>query len=360
MEKKKPERILITAGGTGGHIYPALALARQLQDEGKELFFVAGGLASNRYFDPNLCPYKEVSCGKASLRHVGKILKGIWQSYSLIRKFSPQLLVGFGSYHTLPVLIAAKLAGVPLLLHEANRIPGRVNRLMAPYAHAIGVLFPDTPLKGHKQHVSLPLRPGYKLTAVDKGAALRHFSLSADKKTVLVFGGSLGAQSINQVLLRLIPRLSQAVRSNIQLLHFTGTPQAIAEVTRCYAEYGVAACVKEFESRMEFAWRTADLVIARAGGGAISEQLEFEVPGILIPYPQAMDDHQTHNANFMQDIVGGAIVQSEKSLDIEKLATQISALIADSTPYVIAMRQYKQKWPPIDLCTFVNQYFLRK
>lgn len=362
MAKKK---VLIAVGGTGGHVFPALTLARQLKarDKSLEILFIGGGLSRNRYFEKESFPYEDVSCGTLSLRkplktclNVFRILKGIWQSHSTIREYKPDVVVGFGSYHTFPALIAAKLTGSPLVLHEANRIPGKVNRLLSPYAAITGVHFSDTAkkLKGKVEEMPIPLREGYRKGTASKSQARSHYGLDPNRMTLLIFGGSQGAQALNRLISEAVQTLPH---DKFQLLQFTGDAQTAKQLSDMYAKKGILACVKEFENRMDLAWQAADCVIARSGAGTLAEQLEFEVPGILIPYPHAADNHQESNADFMVDVVGGAIKRRERDLTAAKLTADLIALIngAKLNEMQKAMQRHKSSARQRQLCDVVLQ-----
>lgn len=355
------KKVLITVGGTGGHVFPAMSLAKKLlQDEPDiHLLFVGGGLSKNRYFARESFPFKEVSCGSLSLskplmalRNAARILKGIWQSYRIMKKFKPDLVVGFGSYYTLPALLAAKTCAIPIVLHEANRLPGKVNRLMSKYVALTGVFFPDTAnrLKGKSLEVAIPLREGYRLGSTSKEQAKTYFQLDPKNLTLLVFGGSQGAKAMNRLASEAIIKLNQ---SNLQVLHFTGDAESALCLQEEYTAHGIKATVKAFETRMDMAWQAADVVISRSGAGTIAEEIEFEVPGILIPFPYATDNHQESNADFMVDKVNGAVKCLEKELDASRLAKAILSVLNDRKQLKEAIRQYKIQTKPLDLCAIV-------
>lgn len=364
------KKLLITVGGTGGHIFPALTLAKQIKKEMPDiqLLFVGGGLSRNRYFEKESFPFKDVSCGTLpfskphiALRNLFRIGKGVVSSREILRDFSPDLVVGFGSYHTLPLLLAAKMKNVPIILHEANRIPGKVNRLLAPYVKLIGVHFPDTKkfLRGNVQQIPIPLREGYLCGSVSQSAALTHYNLLPNRKTLLIFGGSQGAHAVNFLVADALSGLG----NQIQVLHFTGDAESTKKIRNQYAESGIAACVKEFETRMDLAWQASDCVISRSGAVTLSEQLEFEVPGILIPYPYATENHQESNADFMVDNVKGAIKRLEKDLTLESLRKDITRLLENEGQQLKimkqAMKRYKTDVRPSDLCTVVTDILIR-
>jgi UDP-N-acetylglucosamine--N-acetylmuramyl-(pentapeptide) pyrophosphoryl-undecaprenol N-acetylglucosamine transferase len=362
------KKVMIVVGGTGGHIIPSLSLARQLQKSapGINLMFVGGDLKTNRFFDHHEFLHKSVECGPVNiknplklLKNIAKILKGMWQSRSIIKTFQPDVIIGFGSYYTFPTLLAAKLSKIPIILHEANSIPGKVNKLLSKHALTTGIYFPETAslLKGNTVEVGMPLRDGYRLGAVTKKCAKDYFFLSQNKITLLVFGGSQGAKRINELVSKAICQYFDGNKDMLQVLHFTGCTNSQNELENMYKENDIQACVKDYEKRMDYAWQAADLVISRSGASTIAEQMEFEVPGILIPYPYSSDAHQDKNAAFMTKTVGGAISFREKDLDPEKLGKKISTLLNHDQILLPtmqdAMRNYKKKSLQKDLCTLV-------
>lgn len=360
LEKLMTKKVLITVGGTGGHVFPALTLAKQLaaRPDAPQILFVGGGLSKNRYFERETFPYKDVACGTLPLRkpwtaarNCFRIARGIWQSRAIIRHYQPDLIVGFGSYHTLPTLAAAKIQRIPILLHEANRIPGKVIRLFSPYATLTGVHFPDTErLRGNVFPIPIPLREGFYNGSSTKAAARAYFNLDSHKRTLLIFGGSQGAQALNHLA-------SQAVAAckerPLQVMQFTGDPLTTKQLRDFYADNGIDACVKDFEPRMDLAWQAADAVIARSGAGTMAEQLEFEVPGILIPYPFAADNHQESNALFMVEKVGGAYMRRERHLTAQNLADDLNELFKKSPSMKDTMHRYKNNYQPQQLCDVV-------
>lgn len=354
------KKYLITVGGTGGHIFPALALAHELKesDPSNEVVFMGGSLSANRFFDKESFPYETVASGTISLKKpfqsllgCGKILKGIWQSRSFLKKHKPHVVIGFGSYYTLPTLLAAKLSGIPFVLHESNSIPGKVNRLMSPYALTTGIQFPQTGtlLKGNTHHVETPLRKGFCKGKIPQTEARQYYGLDSHKTTLLVFGGSQGAKALNYFLMEAFS--TKLKNCDVQLVHLTGSSELTREIIACYAKHGIKACVKDFETRMDMAWSSADIVISRSGAGTIAEQLEYEVPGILIPYPQATENHQEINADFMVKL-GGAIKYIEKEFSGDVLSYEIESFLALNAKRLTKMRKaiedYKKqiKIPP--------------
>lgn len=353
------KKIIIAAGGTGGHLFPAIATANQLSTEisNIDIVFMAGKLASNPYFSGASFSIHSISCGSITSKNPITLIKnlfgmgrGVLESRKFINNFKPDLVVGFGSYHAFPALLAAKWEGIPILLHESNSIPGKVNRLLSPHVHMTCVQFPVTQklIKGKSVVVEMPLRDGYRKGTTDRNSARAYFGLNPAKKTLLVFGGSQGAQAINQLI--------SNSQHDFQLIHVTGSTQSAVDIDRLYQERGVKACVKSFETRMDLAWQAADLAVCRSGAGTIAEQIEFEVPAIFIPYPHAADDHQKVNADFVVKTVGGAVVFNENELNSEKLSIFLRQIPLDAMKRAIG--NYKQNkaaaGSQIDFCSIIK------
>lgn len=362
-------KILITVGGTGGHIYPAQALAKKLRSVHRsvDLLFVGGGLSKNRYFDRKNFTYKEVGCGALSVRaplrsilNCFLLLKGFVQSFNILRSFRPDVVVGFGSYHTFSTLLAARCIKIPIVLHEANAAPGKVNRFFSEKAAVTGIHFPGSAayFKGHTVEVGMPLREEYSLGCSTKEQARKFFQLNPSKLTILIFGGSQGASAINHIVGE-AAALLHVDYQNFQILHFTGNSAATRELQNFYDKEGIEAVVREFEKQMNLAWTAGDLVISRAGASSIAEQIEFEVPGILIPYPYASERHQDKNADFMVSEVRGAIKMQEKGLTGANLSKIILSLLDQDQKRLKEMsntiKAYKKRVNPSDLCVVVYQ-----
>lgn len=326
---------MIATGGTGGHIFPAVALAQQLLDEDPDckILFVGGGLGENRYFDTSMYDFQSIACGSfvskyphKMLSSFGKISYGIWQSQKIIKEFCPDVVVGFGSFYAFPPLVAARLLSIPLILHEANSIPGKTIRLMSRWATATGVHFPETLhlLEGRVLEVGMPLRSGFKNGTATVEDSRKYFGLDPTKKTILVFGGSQGSRAINERVSEALCKLGEVP---FQVIHIVGDLPSMKKIAHHYTEHHIEACVKNYENRMDLAWQAADCVVARAGAGTIAELIEFEVPAIVIPYPHAADDHQDHNANFVEATVGGGVKLVEKEVTVPRLVEILQQFI---------------------------------
>jgi len=324
----RTKRIILSAGGTGGHLFPAQAVATHLQSQA-EILFVASGLSTNRFFDRSLFPFQEVSSATFSFSNPlqmalgsGKIFKGVVESLAILKKFQPDLVVGFGSFCTLPLLIAATLKRVPIVLHEQNAMMGRVNRLFLKVAKKIALTFPVERLSSAKTvQVQFPLRSLKK----DPESACSYFSLSQEVPTLLVFGGSQGAQKLNQLIAQSLSK----VPLKVQVIHLTGNALFTEEVRKTYQSLGLKAVVKEFEKRMDLALSLADCAITRAGASTIAELIATETPAILIPFPFATGNHQEKNGNFFVQEVGGGYLQLENQIEPAAFAGLITRFISD-------------------------------
>jgi UDP-N-acetylglucosamine--N-acetylmuramyl-(pentapeptide) pyrophosphoryl-undecaprenol N-acetylglucosamine transferase len=329
------KKILFAVGGTGGHLYPATALAKKLleKDASLSILFAGGGVKNPNFFRELPFEYEYVSCAPLSPNRPLKsffnlftIIKGIWESKTLLQKYNPSLVVGFGSFYSLPLLIAAKRMKIPYILHEQNTVPGRVIRLFSKSAKFTAIHFEKAQsfLKGKGLLVEMPLRWHLSKDVSAKENAKRYFSLNEKVPVVLIFGGSQGAAAINSTVLE---GIKEKGILPFQIIHFSGSALETEKLKRAYKTASIPYCVKDFEVRMDLAWQAADCVISRSGAMSMAEQIEFEVPGILIPYPLAMDNHQEVNADFFMNEIGGGIKYLEKPNSGDDLIAVLSKML---------------------------------
>ncbi|MBI5272444.1 MAG: UDP-N-acetylglucosamine--N-acetylmuramyl-(pentapeptide) pyrophosphoryl-undecaprenol N-acetylglucosamine transferase [Chlamydiia bacterium] len=315
-------KILIAAGGTGGHLFPAQQLAKMLQEKAK-ILFAGHKLEGSPFFAKEGISFQEIMAHPLQRGFLGALWKGFWQAVRLLRQFSPDVVVGFGSYHTFPLLLAAALLRKKLVLFEANCVMGKVNRFLAPAAEKIAFQFPLPVKKG----VAVPLLP-WRLGApslCSRKDARKAYHLDLECLTVLVFGGSQGASFLNEVAPQALAQLGQ----KIQVIHCTGKEEAVTLVEDAYRRVGITACVKGFEKEMPVAYAAADFALCRSGAGTIAELIRFEVPALLIPYPFATEDHQRKNGEFLADRVGGGRLVDQKDASSERLIIECKALLAE-------------------------------
>lgn len=352
MKKKK---ILIATGGTGGHVLPALAFADECLEkfEGIDFHFVGGKLSTNRFFKQRY-PFSEVACGKFSKNpfilffELLSILIGVYQSLKLMLKYRPDLIIGFGSFYTFPILMAAILAKCPLFLHESNAIPGKVTRLFSGRAHLTALQFKEAEkyLSGISKPVIMPLKREMRLETYSQEECRNYFKLEANLFTILIFGGSQGAKFINQLFVRAVPLLKKELPP-FQVIHLAGTEEETLFLKQQYEKNNIPGAVKSYENEMVKAWKCADLVISRSGASTIAEQLHFSVPGIFIPYPFSKDNHQEVNANLVQAL-GGSLTLIEKNLTPEIF----SQCLADVFHHLAEMRRNLKEYG--HLCQLPN------
>lgn len=363
-------KILIAAGGTGGHLFPAQSMAKDLlkNQKGIELLFAGAGLSTNRYFQKEFFNYEEVSSASPfrgnPFKTVIQLLSGINKSLRLLKKFKPNIVVGFGSYHSFPLLVAARMKGIPIILFEANAAPGKVNRLFSRWATVTAVHFAHASekLSGPTLEVAMPLAAKRESLEIDRAKARAFFGLQPDKFTLLVFGGSQGALSVNKIFCQVAAQLSSSL-PDFQVIHLTGHKKDTEEVRRAYGLLQIPVCIKEFEENMAFAWRAADLAICRSGASTLAELMTFEVPAVLIPYPYAADDHQKKNAEIMQKEVRGARLMLEADLSAENLYTLLHELMVGENLALKEMQKsiahYKLRGQKSELSHVVSEILSR-
>lgn len=309
----RPLRVLISGGGTGGHIFPALSIANAIEREipGSEILFVG---AENR-MEMKRVPaagYEIIGLPVAGFdrrhlwRNFGVLLK-LWKSLRLarrvVRTFKPDIAIGVGGYASGPTLKAAQRAGVPTLLQEQNSYAGVTNKLLAAKAKAICVAYPGMERFFPSDRIVMtgnPVRKAILEPGMSQSEAKEKLGFKPDKALVLVTGGSLGAGTLNNVMLKVIANGS-AAKVDFQILWQCGG----AHIDRCREAVGDQlpenVILTDFVSDMAVAYRAADLVVARAGAGTISELELLGKPSILVPSPNVAEDHQRHNAEALAE-----------------------------------------------------------
>lgn len=319
-------KIIIAGGGTGGHIFPGVAIAEEfLKKEAAAILFVGtgkklekdilGGLGFN-YCAIRVAGFK----GKGPLRvlsALGKLPVSMWESYLIIRDFRPHLVIGVGGYASGPVVLIAHLLGIKTAVAEQNALPGLANRILGKFADRVFLTYRETK-KWFPIESTLVTGNPVRADFVPGGRVEKERGSSF---TILVFGGSQGARSINRVVLAALPHLC-AEKLNMRFIHQTGQDD-LTYVAGVYRTYEIEAEVFPFIRDMAAAYRVADLVICRAGATSLAEITVLGKAAILIPFPFAVDDHQTKNAIEMVR-AGAAVMIEEKGLTGEEMAETIS------------------------------------
>ena len=317
---------LIMAGGTGGHIFPGLAVAESLRAQGWRVHWLGGtGSAGRPSMESQLVPprgFAFESIDFSGVRGKGpltlallplRLLKAFWQSVRVIRRVRPDVVVGLGGYIAFPAGMMSVLLGKPLILHEQNSVAGLVNKLLAQVADRVFTAFPNV-LK-NAQWVGNPLRPAF---VGQPGPAVR-FANRCGPLKVLVVGGSLGAAALNDLVPKALALIPEAARPHVT--HQSGARQLDA-LRANYQAAGVVAELTPFIDDTAQAFADADLIICRAGASTVTEIAAIGAAALFVPFPSAVDDHQTANAKFLVTHGGGWLVQ-EHDLTAEKLAIML-------------------------------------
>ena len=322
--------ILIMAGGTGGHVFPALALARLLRAASHEVVWLGTrkGLEA-RVVPADGFPIEWLSM--SGLRGKGaatlllapfKLLQSLWQALGVMRRRKPRLVIGFGGFVTGPGGVAAWLTRRPLVIHEQNAIAGYSNRLLARLARRVLCAFPNAfPPAVRVEVLGNPVRA--EIVAQD--APVVRFARREGALRLLVVGGSLGASRLNAVVPFAVAQLTQSGLA-LHVRHQAGE-RGIDAARAAYAEAKVAADVSPFIDDLARAYADADLVICRAGALTISELAAVGVASVLVPFPAAVDDHQTFNAQFLVR-EGAAVLIADRDLTADRLAATLRELCA--------------------------------
>lgn len=319
-------RVLIMAGGTGGHVFPALAVADALQQRSVAVNWMgtAQGIEARLVSEAGIQLH---TISVKGLRRNGlkgwilapvQLIKAVLEARRVLKLFQPDVVIGLGGFASGPGGVAAWLSGIPLLIHEQNAVAGLTNRLLAPLAKHILLGFRDS-LSGKTKGmwVGNPVRR--EIEALPTPA---HRYRNTVTPKLLVLGGSLGAQSLNQVIPQAIALLDEAQRPKI--LHQCGEKH-VAACQAAYCDAQVAATVIPFIKDMTEVYANADLIICRAGALTVAEVAAAGVASILVPFPHAVDDHQTLNAKVLCD-AGAAILIADQDLDANRLALEIQTL----------------------------------
>ncbi len=313
-----PRTALVMAGGTGGHIFPGLAVAEELRTRGWNVHWLGTpGSMESRIVPPQGFAFEPIDFsgvrgkGLATLALLPlRLLRAFWQALAVVRRVRPDVVVGLGGYVTFPGGMMAVLCGKPLVVHEQNSVAGLVNKVLAGVADRVFTAFPGALRKG--AWVGNPLRTAFMRQADPQA----RFAGRSGPLRLLVVGGSLGAKALNDIVpqaLALIPAERRPV-----VTHQSGATQ-IDALRANYAAAGVEAVLTPFIDDTATAFAEADLIVCRAGASTVTEIAAVGAAAVFVPFPHAVDDHQTANARFLADAGGGWLVQ-QRDLSAEALA----------------------------------------
>lgn len=362
--ENKTLRIIISGGGTGGHIFPAVSIAnaiKELRPDAQILFVGAEGrMEIQRVPDAG---YKIIGLPIAGFdrKHlwknfavVAKLIRSQWKARSIIKEFRPQVAVGVGGYASGPTLKTAGMMGVPTLIQEQNSYAGVTNKLLAQKACRICVAYDGMEKFFPADKIMMtgnPVRQNLLEKSISREEAVRSFGLDPKKKTVLILGGSLGARSVNDAIIASLPQM-RASMEQIQFIWQTGKLYFTEMTNKIEQEGGITNLfVSDFIKDMASAYAAADLVISRAGAGSISEFCLLHKPVILIPSPNVAEDHQTKNALALSDkgaaiyikdaearskLIPVALETISNSAKLQELSSNIAKLALPDSATIIA------------------------
>ena len=321
---------MVMAGGTGGHVFPALAVAQWLSGQGCRITW----LGSANSMESRLIPSYGITLEQIDVRGIRgvglkrrllapfEISRALWQALTVLRRTRPNLVLGMGGFVTGPGGLMARLLRTPLVIQEQNAIPGLTNKLLSRFAARVFEAFPGS--FGADVGAEISGNP-VRREIVELAPPAERFAERKGPARLLVLGGSLGARALNRVVPEALALLPAEQRPQVR--HQAGE-NLYREALAAYEASGVSAEVKPFEQDMAGAYGWADLVICRAGALTVSELAAAGVGAILVPFPHAVDDHQTHNASFLVD-EGAARLAPQHALNAEGLAATLQDLLED-------------------------------
>lgn len=337
MESQTEMKIIIAGGGTGGHLFPALALAREIKKVSADARVTFVG--TTRGLEARVIPKEgydirfirsEGLVGKGIFKTVKSLMKvpiSLMDSRDILKDIKPDLVLGVGGYSSGPVVLCAKMMGIPTIIHEQNTIPGFANKILGGFVDTVAVTYHESVkyFPEYKTYITgNPIRAEILTGSRDRGC--ENFSLDRDRFTIFVFGGSLGASSINKAVAEALTYL-EPLKKHIQFLHQTGERECDS-VKEVYRSREFRGTVIPFAYEMADAYAVADLIISRAGATTLAELTACGKAAILIPYPYAAANHQEVNARKLWDI-GAAQMILERDLNGKTLADLIRHLLEE-------------------------------
>jgi UDP-N-acetylglucosamine--N-acetylmuramyl-(pentapeptide) pyrophosphoryl-undecaprenol N-acetylglucosamine transferase len=348
--KPKP-LVAIACGGTGGHFFPGLAVAEQLQIRGCDVTILISPKEVDQEAVKNAIGMKVATLPAVGMTR-GRLLQfaaGFWKSYraakQLFREHPPQAVLAMGGFTSAPPVLAGRACGATTFLHESNTIPGKANRWLAHFVDQAFVGFPAAAGRLHHTNIlctGTPVRPQFQPS--ESSSARMALGLDAKRPLLLVMGGSQGASGINDLVLNSLPHLIKAA-SDLQFLHLTGASD-VAKVQAGYEAVQARAIVRPFLTEMELALAAATAAVSRAGASSLAELAAMQVPAVLIPYPTAADNHQFHNAAAYVES-GAALMLQQNGASAEQLAALVLGIVTDDAKRA-SMSQGLARWHQAD------------
>lgn len=330
-------RVIIAGGGTGGHVFPGIAIAEELREQGiaEEVVFVGTGHGLEARVVPREGYQLETLSGagfvgKSVFRKaqaIWTLLRSFFEARAVLRRVRPHLVIGVGGYASFSTVLAAHFRNIPTFIHEQNAVPGLANRQLARFVDAIAVTYQESmPYFPHEKTLLTGNPVRKNMLRVDRRSAQAVFQLDPERFTIFVFGGSGGARRINRAVVDALGLLTD-IRDSIQFIHQTGEADH-QETVEAYRTHGFTGVVVPFVYRMGEAYALADVVLCRAGATTLAEITAIGKPAVLVPYPHAASNHQELNARKLEDM-GAARVMLDHELSGERLAELFRTLYLD-------------------------------
>ena len=332
MSSPENKRLVIACGGTGGHLFPGIAVAEAWTKAGGEVLLLISEkqidtLASEGYDHLRFEKMPSIAMpplfSPKMMTFLIRFVKAMFKCRSLFKSFGAEAVLGMGGFTSTAPLVAGKQLGLPTFIHESNSIPGRANRLNAKFSHTVLVGFEVCVAHfsgARTEVVGTPIRPSVT-NRPSREEAISFFGLDPKKRTVMVMGGSQGAQRINKLV---ADGLEQCAEAGIQVLHISG-PADYESVKLAYDRVSGGGVLKGFLDEVQYALGAADLAICRSGASSLTELSFYEIPSVLIPYPYSAEDHQLHNAEIFSK-PGAAELWHQDDLSEDSFAGKVVAL----------------------------------
>ena len=332
--QKKNPFVAIACGGTGGHLFPGLAVAEQLKQCGCDVALLISPKDVDQQAGKSALGMEIFTLPAVGLQNrnyfsfAGSFVKSLFAARRIFRQRKPQAVLAMGGFTSAPPIFVAKEMGAKTFLHESNTIPGRANRFLARFVDEAFVGFPEAAPRLHSRKTSVtgtPVRPQFFVSRITHHASRVALGLDPDRPVVLVVGGSQGASGLNTMVLSALPLLAQ---KNWQWLHLTGAKD-FEKVKSAYATLGINAVVKSFFAEMDLALGAATAAVSRAGASSLAEMAAMRLPSPLVPLPTAADNRQVSNAHAFAT-TGAAKLLEQKNSTPEKVAALLGELVDDS------------------------------
>ncbi|MCF8341070.1 MAG: undecaprenyldiphospho-muramoylpentapeptide beta-N-acetylglucosaminyltransferase [Chitinophagaceae bacterium] len=343
----KPKKIIVAGGGTGGHIFPAVAIANAIKALQPDTIFLFVGAKGKMEMEKvpqagyaieglDIAGFNRSSLLKNFSLPI-KIIKSFFQVNSIFKSFKPDAVIGVGGYSSFPVLKLAQQKGISSFIHESNSFAGKSNMLLGKLATQIFVATDGMEKFFPKDKIIIsgnPVRHNIAQSNISREEGIRLFGLNPNKKTVLSIGGSLGAKSINEAIQK---EYATLIDNDIQIIWQTGKP--FAEKAKVIANKDTRIWTSDFIREMDYAYAAADLIVSRSGAMSIAEIETVGKPSILVPYPFAAENHQTVNAQQLVDKHAAVLIPDEKAID--ELIPEIVRLLNDQTQLELLSKNTK-------------------